>query len=228
MKSIAESLEDLKNRIRQAEKRFNRPLGSVLLLAVSKTRPSTDILAAAACGQMRFGENYLQEALPKIQELTVNGLEWHFIGHIQSNKTRLIAANFDWVHTIDREQIARRLSHQRPPSLPPLNLCIQVKLSKEPANSGVALDALPALAKLVSDLPRLRLRGLLALPAPTVEFEQQRLPFRELYRAHTKLNRAGIKMDTLSIGTTHDMEAAIAEGATMVRIGAAIFGPRSP
>ena len=109
MKSIAESLEDLKNRIRQAEKRFNRPLGSVLLLAVSKTRPSTDILAAAACGQVRFGENYLQEALPKIQELTVNGLEWHFIGHIQSNKTRLIAANFDWVHTIDREQIANRL-----------------------------------------------------------------------------------------------------------------------
>ncbi len=227
MKSIEQSLEQVRRRIAMAEKRFDRPPGSVLLLAVSKSRPAVDIRAAAACGQVQFGENYLQEALAKMKALSNAGLEWHFIGHIQSNKTRPIAANFDWAQTIDRELIARRLSDQRPITLAPLNVCIQVNISTEPGKSGVGLDALPALAQAVVDLPRLRLRGLMALPAPAPELEQQRAPFRQLCQAFTELKRRGIPMDTLSIGTSDDMEAAIAEGATMVRIGTAIFGARS-
>lgn len=227
MKSIEQSLEQVRRRIAMAEKRFDRPPGSVLLLAVSKSRPAAEIRAAAACGQVQFGENYLQEALAKMKALSNTGLEWHFIGHIQSNKTRPIAANFDWAQTIDRANIARRLSDQRPTTLPPLNVCIQVNISKEPVKSGVGLDALPELAQAVADLPRLRLRGLMALPAPASELEQQRVPFRQLCQAFTELKRRGIPMDTLSIGTSDDMEAAIAEGATMVRIGTAIFGARS-
>ena len=224
---IAHNLERLRRRIEEAEERHRRAPGSVQLLAVSKTRPPADILAASACGQHRFGENYLQEALEKISALQEHRLQWHFIGPIQSNKTRAIAAHFSWVHSVDRLKIARRLSEQRPPEAGPLQICLQVNLSGETSKSGATLAELPRLAEGIAALPNLRLRGLMTIPAPSSDPEQQRIPFRRLRQALEELNQAGLALDTLSMGMSADLEAAIAEGATMVRIGTDIFGPRN-
>jgi PLP dependent protein len=220
------SLTAVRQRIAAAETRFNRSRDSVVLLAVSKTRTPAAILAVARQSQRRFAENYLQEALPKIEVLASEALEWHFIGRLQSNKTAAIARHFDWVHTLDRAKMATRLNDQRPSSLPPLNVLVQVNIDEEPTKSGIALDQLPALIEVVMQYPQLRLRGLMALPAPRTDFEQQRRPFRRLARAWAQLREQGIALDTLSMGTSEDFEAAIAEGATLLRIGTAIFGPR--
>lgn len=177
-------------------------------------------------GQRDFGESYLQEALAKQARLTDFDIVWHFIGPIQSNKTRAIASHFSWVHSVDRLKIAQRLSDQRPPQLPPLNVCIEVNVSGEASKSGTALAGLPDLAAAVARLPRLKLRGLMAIPAPTDEFEQQRAAFRALRQALEALPSEGL--DTLSMGMSDDLEAAVYEGSTMVRVGSAIFGPRRP
>jgi len=219
--------EAVTQRITDAEKCYDRAPESVQLLAVSKTRTSDEIRNCASYGQRRFGENYLQEALTKIAELRAMELEWHFIGPIQSNKTHAIAENFDWVHSIERFKIARRLSEQRPAGMAPLNICLQVNVSNEQTKSGVTLNELPRLANEVAALPRLKLRGLMAIPAAYDNFEPQRLPMRALHQAMERLNREGMVLDTLSMGMSGDLEAAIAEGATMVRIGTALFGPRN-
>ena len=226
MISIAQRIETVRKRITDAEKQAGRPPGAVQLLAVSKTRPVADLRAALAAGQGCFGENYLQEALHKIAELADETIEWHFIGPIQSNKTRDIATRFDWVHSVDRLKVARRLSEQRPPDLAPLNVCLQVNTSGEQSKSGVTPEQTPELALAVAGLPGLRLRGLMTLPAPAGDFEQQRGPFRQLRTLYEQLQAQGLALDTLSMGMTNDLEAAITEGATLVRIGTAIFGPR--
>ncbi len=212
--------------IAAAAARHQRPAAAVALLAVSKTQPAATIRAAAATGQRRFGENYLQEALAKMAELGDLDLEWHFIGPLQSNKTRPVAEHFAWVHSVDRLKLAERLSAQRPAALPPLNVCLQVNISAEASKSGCSLAELPALARAVAALPRLRLRGLMAIPAPAEGLEQQRQPFRRLREALEQLNAAGLQLDTLSMGMSDDLEAAVAEGATLVRVGSAIFGAR--
>lgn len=226
--TLTQRLETVTQRIDSAISRFSRQPDSVRLIAVSKTRRSDELRALAGEGIRRFGENYLQEALDKMAELSDLALEWHFIGPIQSNKTRSIAEHFDWVHSVDRLKIAQRLSEQRPSQLPPLNLCLQVNISREASKSGIQPDDLPDLARQVAQLPHLRLRGLMAIPAPAETFEAQRQPFRTLRLAMERLNAEGIALDTLSMGMSDDMEAAIAEGATMVRIGSALFGPRLP
>ena len=230
MSSLAENLSHIRQLIRDAEQRFGRESGVVRLLAVSKTHPAALVAEAASAGQRCFGENYLQEALEKIQALADTNigadLEWHFIGPIQSNKTQGIAEHFAWVHSVDRLKIAQRLSAQRPAGLAPLNICLQVNISAEVSKSGIAPADLPELAFKVAQLPRLRLRGLMAIPAPLADFERQRQPFRALRQLQEQLQQAGLDLDTLSMGMTDDMEAAIAEGATWVRIGTAIFGPR--
>ena len=213
-------------RIEEAEKRFQRAPGSVALLAVSKTHPVGVIAEAAAAGQHDFGENYVQEALAKMQGLQHLGLHWHFIGPIQSNKTRTIAEHFHWVHSVDRLKIAQRLSAQRPDALEPLNICLQVNISQEPTKSGLSLEALNSVAQQVADLPHLRLRGLMAIPAPNTEFIAQRRAFAQLRQTQERLLAVGLALDTLSMGMSDDLEAAIAEGATLVRVGTAIFGPR--
>jgi pyridoxal phosphate enzyme (YggS family) len=196
------------------------------LLAVSKTQPPPVIRQAVAAGQLAFGENYLQEVLAKQDALAnLPELVWHFIGPIQSNKTRPIAERFDWVHTVDRLRIAERLSEQRPADRPPLNVCLQVNVSGEATKSGVTLAELPELAAAVAQLPRIRLRGLMTIPAPATGLERQRIPFRILSEAMAALPLPGL--DTLSMGMSDDLEAAILEGATLVRVGTAIFGPRS-
>ncbi len=203
---------------------------SVMLLAVSKTFGPDAVIAAADAGQRAFGENYLQEALDKqqaVQALRPDlALDWHFIGPIQSNKTRPVAEHFAWAHAVDREKIARRLSEQRPAHLPPLNICLQVNVSGEQSKSGVAPSELPALAQAVASLPQLRLRGLMAIPEPADDSEQQRKPFAQLRALQQQLRSMGIETDTLSMGMSADMQAAVAEGATIVRIGTAIFGKR--
>lgn len=219
-------LAAVQDSIQQLAVAHHRAADAVALLAVSKTQPADALRAAAAAGQRRFGENYLQEALTKMAELADLELEWHFIGPLQSNKTRPIAENFAWVHSVDRLKLAERLSAQRPESLPALNICLQVNISDEDTKSGCSLDELPALAQAVAALPRLRLRGLMAIPVPAVGLEQQRLPFRRLYTAQQQLITAGLPLDTLSMGMSDDMEAAIAEGASIVRVGTAIFGAR--
>ncbi len=224
---IADNLACVKKRIRQAEQQYQRPPGTVQLIAVSKTRPAGEILAAAAAGQRHFGENYLQEALEKITALADRKLYWHFIGPIQSNKTRLIAAHFDWVHSVDRLKIARRLSEQRPAHLPPLNVCLQVNISNESSKSGLPLAGLADTAREVAELPNLRLRGLMAIPKRSSNPADQRIPFHQMHQALVSLAAAKISLDTLSMGMSADLEAAIAEGATMVRVGTDIFGPRN-
>ncbi len=230
--SIAEKLETLRRRIRQAERAAGRPEGSVRLVAVSKTHPPAALIAAYRLGQREFGENYLQEALAKQDRLAHFDICWHFIGPLQSNKTRPIAARFAWVHGVDRLKIAERLSEQRPAGLPPLNVCLQLNVSSEASKSGVSPAELPALAAAVAELPRLRLRGLMAIPAPTADTEAQRAAFRAVRRAFEGL--AGHGLDTLSMGMSEDLEAAVSEGATLVRVGTALFGsrpagsPRSP
>ena len=222
---IAERIEEVRSRIAVAEENAGRAHRSVVLIAVSKTQPAAAIEEAVAAGQRHFGENYLQEALAKQSELAhVPDLIWHFIGPIQSNKTAPIAEHFDWVHSVDRLKIAQRLSEQRPQTLAPLNICLQVNVSQEPSKSGVSLAELPALARAVADVPRLRLRGLMAIPAPTDDPMAQRMPFRTLRQALESLNLPGL--DTLSMGMSDDLDAAIEEGATFVRIGTAIFGRR--
>lgn len=231
MSSIITNWQAVQGRITDAAKRAGRTPGSVRLLAVSKTCPPEAVIEAARAGQQAFGENYEQEALEKMQEIKRRApelhLEWHFIGPIQSNKTRSIAAAFDWVHSVDREKIARRLSDQRPDTLPPLNICLQVNISRENSKSGTDEAGVLALAKAVSALPRLRLRGLMAIPEPETDPARQRQPFKQLKNLYDRLRNEGYELDTLSMGMTADMDAAIAEGATIVRIGTAIFGPRN-
>lgn len=214
-------------RIRRAEAHYGRKPGSVELLAVSKTFPPDQIRQVAALGQRRFGENYVQEAIPKLSSLSDLDLEWHFIGHIQSNKTAAIAENFSWVHSVDRLKIAQRLSSQRPTHLPSLQVCLEVNVSAEPSKSGCDIQSLPALALEIATIPRLQLRGLMALPALTGDSVAQRSAFQRLRLAMEDLIAQGIPLDTLSMGTSGDLEAAIAEGATLVRVGTAIFGTRS-
>jgi len=223
---IADRLQHVLERIHAAELSAGRAEGGVALLAVSKTQPPPVIRQAVAAGQLAFGENYLQEVLAKQDALAnLPELVWHFIGPIQSNKTRPIAERFDWVHTVDRLRIAERLSEQRPADRPPLNVCLQVNVSGEATKSGVTLAELPELAAAVAQLPRIRLRGLMAIPAPAAGLEQQRMPFRILREAMAALTLPAL--DTLSMGMSDDLEAAILEGATLVRVGTAIFGPRS-
>ena len=219
-------LEAVLARIRAAEVQFGRPSGAVGLVAVSKTRSAADIAAVAAAGQRRFGENYWQEAADKWPALTALALEWHFIGPLQTNKTRSIAEQFAWVHSVDRLKIAERLSEQRPAALPPLNVCLQVNVSGEPSKHGLDEGALPAIAQAVAALPRLRLRGLMAIPAPATDFAEQRRAFARLRGLQNSLISAGLALDTLSMGMSDDLEAAIAEGSTLVRVGTAIFGSR--
>jgi pyridoxal phosphate enzyme (YggS family) len=226
MAPIEQQLAQVHARITQAEQRFGRSAGSVTLVAATKTCSVSAIRAAIACGQRAFGENYLQEALSKIGELKSENLEWHFIGPIQSNKTRDIATHFDWVHSVDRLKVAQRLSQQRPPELGPLNVCLQVNISGEDSKSGTAPEELAKLAKAVAEIPRLSLRGLMTLPALSSDFEEQRRPFHTLHQLWNELRQMGLELDTLSIGMSDDLEAAIAEGATLVRVGTAIFGSR--
>lgn len=214
-------------RIARAAEAAGRNAAEVRLLAVSKTWPADSVREAAAAGQRAFGENYVQEGAEKVDALAALGLEWHFIGPLQSNKTRLVANRFAWVHSIDRLKIAERLSAQRDVHLPPLEVCIQVNVSGEASKSGVAPAELPALAHAVAGLPRLRLRGLMAIPEPTSDVAVQRARFAALRELRDRLNAGGLALDTLSMGMSDDLEAAIAEGSTMVRVGTAIFGSRS-
>jgi pyridoxal phosphate enzyme (YggS family) len=236
MSRIAGNMQDVHARIAAAAAKVSRDPQEIRLLAVSKTFDARAVMEAVDAGQHDFGENYLQEALDKIEEVRrmqnsgdapATMLKWHFIGPVQSNKTRPLAENFDWVHAIDREKIAARLSEQRPAHLPPLDVCIQVNISGEASKSGVTPDALPALAHAIAAMPRLRLRGLMAIPEVAAEFDGQRVPFRALRQLYEELRAGGLPLDTLSIGMSADLEAAIAEGATIVRIGSAIFGQRT-
>lgn len=229
MFSIAENLQSVRERLSTAVARAGRAATSVQLLAVSKTCPAEAVRAAHAAGQRAFGENYVQEALAKIDALADlrPQLEWHLIGPLQSNKTRVVAEAFDWVHSVDRLKTAQRLSEQRPAWLAPLNLCLQVNVSGEASKSGVAPAELPALAQAVAALPRVRLRGLMSIPEPLEGEAAQRQPHRQLCALLAELNAGGLALDTLSMGMSADLEAAVLEGATQVRIGTAIFGARA-
>ncbi len=226
MIGVTENLSLLSDLLRKAAIDAKRDPAAVHLLAVSKKQPLAKIREAAAAGQRHFGENFVQEGLEKIEALGELGLTWHFIGHLQSNKTRLVAESFDWVHTIDKIKTARRLSEQRPPELPPLNICIQVNVDDEASKAGVSPDKLHELAAECAGLPRLRLRGLMCLPAIRDDFAAQRVPFAALRRLAEELRQQGLDIDTLSMGMTGDYRAAIFEGATIVRIGTALFGER--
>lgn len=226
MTSISERLQAIRARIRQAEQAAGRKPDSVHLVAVSKTQPAAAIRQACATGQRAFGENYLQEALEKMAELADLPLEWHFIGPIQSNKTRPIAENFNWVHGVDRLKIAQRLSDARPAALPPLNICIEINVSGEASKSGIAPEETQALARAIAQMPNLVLRGLMAIPAPTHDIALQHRQFRMLRELCESLRQDGLPLDTLSMGMSDDFPVAIAEGATIVRIGTAIFGER--
>jgi hypothetical protein len=226
------NLTSLSERISTAASAAGRPAGSITLVAVGKTFPAAAVLALARCGQRHFAENYLQEAQAKIEAVRAAApglpLVWHFIGPIQSNKTRPIAECFDWVQSVERLKVAQRLSEQRPPQLPPLNVLLQVNVSGEATKSGVAPAEVPALARAVAALPRLRLRGLMAIPEPSDDPAAQRLPLAAMKRLFDAQRAAGFAdWDTLSMGMSADLEAAIGEGATMVRIGTALFGRRA-
>ena len=226
MSTIADNILEVSSRIHAATLAANRAENSVHLLAVSKTKPAQDLREAYAAGLRDFGENYLQEALNKQALLQDLPIEWHFIGPIQSNKTQPIAQHFSWVHGVDRLKIAERLSAARPAELPPLQICLQVNVSHEESKSGISADEAYALATAVAQLPRLQLRGLMAIPAPTPDMELQRAQFRIVRALYDALRQQGIALDTLSIGMSEDFPVAIAEGATIVRVGSAIFGPR--
>lgn len=223
MSTLADNIDAIATRIDSAAKAAGRDPASIQLLAVSKTKPASAIREAYAAGLRDVGENYLQEALTKQQALSDLPLIWHFIGPIQSNKTKAIAEHFDWVHSVDRLKIAQRLSEQRPAGLAPLNVCLQVNVSGEDSKSGCAPVELPALAQAVNALPGLRLRGLMAIPEPTEDRAEQEAAFAILRQLQVQLN---LGLDTLSMGMSHDLEAAIAQGATWVRIGTALFGAR--
>lgn len=220
-------MQAVRSRIEAALREAKRGRDTVLLLAVSKTFPPEAIREAYAGGQQDFGENYVQEAIEKIRVLADLPLIWHFIGPIQSNKARTIAENFTWVHSVDREKVAERLSNARPPDHGPLQVCIQINVSGEASKSGVSGERAPALARFVARLPNLRLRGLMAIPEPTPDAALQRSRFAELRRLRDQLNAEGLALDTLSMGMSDDLEAAVAEGATIVRVGTAIFGERA-
>ncbi len=221
---IQSSLKNIIAQIRQAEIVYKRKPESVLLLAVSKTKSAKDIAGAYQAGQRHFGESYCQEALKKQQELGAFDITWHFIGPVQSNKTKGLATHFSWVHSVDSLKIAKRLSEQRPSALPPLNICLQVNISGEQSKSGINLNELQQLCKQVAVLPNIKLRGVMAIPMLVEDFERQRLPYKLLYQAAVKLDNP--ELDTFSFGMSGDLKAAIAEGATIVRIGAALFGAR--
>ncbi|MEH6608200.1 MAG: YggS family pyridoxal phosphate-dependent enzyme [Halioglobus sp.] len=223
---LINNIANLRQRVRLSAKKSQRKECDIRILAVSKTRSAKLVRSAAAQGLHEFGENYLQEALDKIAQLQDLPLCWHFIGPIQSNKTRAIAENFQWVHSVDREKIALRLNSQRPAGLPPLQICLQVNISGEDSKAGVTLEDLPALAAAVNVLPNLCLRGVMAIPAADPDPEQQQHPFRKMRAAMLDLRQSIATIDTLSMGMSADMEVAIAEGATIVRIGTDIFGPR--
>ena len=224
--TLADNIAKLFQRVRNSAGKSQRCTDDILLLAVSKTRSCEDIRTAHACGLKHFGESYLQEALEKIPQLQDLDLVWHFIGPIQSNKTRAIAANFHWVQSVDRVKIARRLSEHRPADLPPLQVCLQVNISGETSKSGAASTDLPELAREVNNLPGLQLRGLMAIPAPCDNELGQREAFAHVRETFLSLRKHFPEMDTLSMGMSADLEAAIAEGATLLRPGTAIFGPR--
>ncbi len=224
--AIDDNIAKLLQRVRLSAEKSQRQASDIVVLAVSKTRPASDIRQAFSAGLTHFGESYLQEALGKIAELEGLDVTWHFIGPIQSNKTRQIAAHFDWVHSIDRLKIARRLSEQRPDELPPLQVCLQVNISGEASKSGVAMEDLLSLGQAVAGLPRLTLRGLMAIPAPATEESEQRRAFAHLREGLEQLRAVAPGVDTLSMGMSADLEAAIAEGSTLIRVGTAIFGPR--
>ncbi len=226
MTSISARLHAVRGRIADAAEAAGRDPSAVMLLAVSKTWPASAVREAAAAGQRAFGENYVQEGVAKAGALASLGLEWHFIGPLQSNKTRSVANTFQWVHSIDRLKIAERLSAQRDARLPPLEVCIQVNVSGEASKSGVAPEQAVALAHAVAALPRLRLRGLMCIPEPTDDDAVLRGRFAALRGLKTRLQGEGIALDTLSMGMSDDIEAAVAEGATIVRVGTAIFGAR--
>jgi PLP dependent protein len=228
MTSVEAKLQQVRTRIASACQRAQRPVQSVTLLTVSKTFGPQQVREAYLAGQRAFGENYVQEALEKIELLADirAQLQWHLIGPLQSNKTRVVAARFDWVHSIDRLKLAERLSTQRPAGLAPLDVCLQVNISGESSKSGIAPgEALP-LARALATLPGIRLRGLMAIPEPAADAQAQRIPYRALASLLLELNRSGLALDTLSMGMSADLEAAIAEGATIVRVGTAVFGAR--
>ena len=229
MNSVIGNLQTVLSRIAQACAAAGRPVDSVTLLAVSKTFGADAVREAFAAGQREFGENYVQEALDKIAALSDlrTQVEWHLIGPLQRNKTRPVAEAFDWVHSVDRLKIAQRLSEQRPAELPPLQLCLQVNISGETSKNGLLPDEVLAVAQAVAQLPRVRLRGLMAIPEPAGDEAAQRAPHRALRELLVALNDAGLGLDTLSMGMSADLEAAVAEGATIVRVGTAIFGGRS-
>jgi len=226
MQNLIQNLNDVRERISEAEKKYHRETGSVTLLIATKTQSAESLKILLEAGENIFGESYLQEGLEKIEVLKEENIEWHFIGPIQSNKTKQIAEHFSWVHSVDREKIARRLNDQRPENSPPLNVCIEVNISGEKSKSGCEISELSLLVKRVQAFPKLTLRGLMAIPAPCDDFSKQRLVFRKLKAVFDELNQQGVQLDTLSMGMTQDFEAAIAEGATIVRIGTAIFGAR--
>jgi len=223
---IVANLQHIQQNIDAYCQQYHRNSSEITLLAVSKTKPEEDIRAAFSAGQTCFGENYLQEALEKIHSLADLSIDWHFIGAIQSNKTHDLAENFNWVHSVDRLKIARRLSEQRPESMPPLNICLQINISNEESKSGISLTELEDLVSKVVLFPNIQLRGLMAIPAKTDTLAEQRVIFAKVSKALYSLKEKYPQLDTLSMGMTNDMEAAIAEGSTMLRIGTAIFGAR--
>ncbi|MDR3300145.1 MAG: YggS family pyridoxal phosphate-dependent enzyme [Candidatus Accumulibacter sp.] len=227
MTTISANLQAVLAHIEAAARVYGRTPETIALLAVSKTWPASFVREAAAAGQRAFGENYVQEGVDKIREIARPDIEWHFIGPLQGNKTRQVAEAFDWVHSVDRLKIAQRLSQQRPAALPPLQVCLQVNISGEDSKSGVAPEEAAALARQVAALPRIVLRGLMAIPAPATDFAGQREPFGRLRRLFERMCDEGLALDTLSMGMSNDIEAAIAEGATLVRVGTAIFGERN-
>ncbi|HEV2229172.1 MAG TPA: YggS family pyridoxal phosphate-dependent enzyme [Steroidobacteraceae bacterium] len=224
--NLPERVREVRERIARAAARAGRNAQSVTLLAVSKAQPPEAVRAAADCGIGHFGESYLQEALDKLDALRDRALTWHFVGRIQANKTRPIAERFAWVHAVDRLKIAQRLAAQRPHHAPPLNVCLQVRLGEEAGKGGVAAGELTGLARAVAELPRLKLRGLMCIPPEETEAARQHGWFRELRQLFEALNGGGAALDTLSMGMSADFEAAIEEGATIVRVGTALFGPR--
>jgi pyridoxal phosphate enzyme (YggS family) len=228
MPDLDHNLAAVQQRIALAAQLASRDPRSVTLLAVSKTFPAEDVRAAHAAGQHAFGENYVQEALTKIETLANlrASLEWHFIGPLQSNKTRPVAENFDWVHSVDRLKIAQRLAEQRPAHLPPLNVCLQVNVSGEASKAGVTPAEAAETAHAIAALPQLRLRGLMSIPEPAETIDAQRVPHRQLRELFEQLRADGLELDTLSMGMSSDLEAAVLEGATIVRVGTAIFGAR--
>ena len=224
---VTENLRKIRDLLAETAENAGRSRDSVKLLAVSKKQPVNAILEAVSAGQTDFGENQVQEGIDKITEIADPEITWHFIGHVQTNKTRPVAEHFSWVHSVDRLKVARRLSEQRPESLGDLNVCVQVNVDDEASKSGASLDEAADLAAAIVDLPRLRLRGLMCLPAIREDFEEQRQPFRRLRELGDQLRSAGMPIDTLSMGMSDDYRAAIYEGSTIVRIGTAVFGPRS-